>query len=443
MTRNVLAVLYQYPPDNCVGAQSSAQICRYLPDHGWNVSVLTVRRPNSDSDPNVIRTRAIPHVLDIYKKLKPRRTNVAKSNDTNSGQDAITLRRRILTLLEIPDTYTGWILPAVCSGLAAIRKRNIDVVFSSGPWWTNHLVAMVLSRVTGLPWIAHFRDTWAQGFFVKPTTPLSLRIERALEKAVVRNATAVVSVTSAQTEMLRSAYCDLPVEKFATISNGYDEREWCDVTAERCEEFTVTYAGNFYHGRSPYPLFKAVRALLDRHRIAVRIELLGVCDTAEGKPVIDVAREYGIAEYVSMPGVLDRQEAIRRMKAASVLLLLVDEQNYSIPGKTYEYLRAGRPILALTTGGAVVDVLKSTGGSWTIDPSDIAGIEAALLQAYAASANGSDARVPNPAVVRTFDRRVLTGDLAQIFAAAAAQMRASTALTMRPAARPSHSSGTR
>ncbi len=431
-TRRVLAILYQFPPLRAVGARSCAQICRYLPAYGWDVTVLTVqKRYISDvereiSNPfegAVIRTGLIPHPLDLYQRF---RTNNSVSKGelrppiVSSDAPQRGGLRRLVPLLHIPDPYTGWIPPAVISGLAAIRRKKIECLFSSGPWWTNHLVALILARLTGLPWVAHFRDSWAQGHWVKPTTPLSIRIEKALERSVVRRARAVVCVTAMQSAMLRDANPDVPRSKFMTIPNGYDDAEWIDgpvATIPSDQKFVITYAGNLYHGRSPYPLFRALHSLIESKQIAreqIRVELLGVCDVADGSKVSDVAAAHGLSDCVSIPGVLEKSEAIRRMQRSNLLLLLVHEQNYSIPAKTSEYLSAGRPILALTTRGAVVDLLRQTGGAWIVNPADTDGIKQAVTEAFSAWKRGVDARLPDLDVVKSYDRRLLTRRFAEV-----------------------------
>jgi glycosyltransferase involved in cell wall biosynthesis len=449
----VLAILHQFPPDRAVGAQSCAQICRYLPTFGWDVTVLTVRedyfapedRAAADGfSGTVVRTRVMPHPFEWYRWLKSRafqHTSATQQPATSPiPVDRGGLRRSLRALLEVPDPYTGWMPPAIFRGLHVIRKQRVDCLFSSGPWWTNHLVAWSLAQATGLPWVAHFRDSWAQGHWVKSVTPFSVRIEKALERMVIRKAQAVVSVTDMQTEMLRGANPDLPQSKFTTIPNGYDDAEWAPAAARpHNKKFVITYAGNFYHGRSPYSLFRALRCLIDGGRIQngdIDIELLGMCDVAEGSGVMETATALGVASCVSMPGVLPKMEAIRRMQSSDLLLLLVDEQNYSIPAKTYEYLRAGRPILALTTGGAVVDLLRQTGGAWVVDPADIAGIQSAVMEAYSAWKHGTDARLPDADVVRSYDRRLLSGRIADVLntvSRSSSQMRARITSTMRSA----------
>ena len=105
----------------------------------------------------------------------------------------------MLSLLGVPDVYTGWIPPAVISGMRVIRRYDVEHLFSSGPCWTSHLVGLALAWLSGLPWTAHFRDPWTgprtemQRF--KPVSALSAWMEAALERMVVRRADIVVCVT--------------------------------------------------------------------------------------------------------------------------------------------------------------------------------------------------------------------------------------------------------
>lgn len=434
--RRVLSIMCQFPPSSEVGAQSCAQICRYLADYEWDPVVLTVQERyiarvdhTQTFRGTVIRTPVIPHPLSLYKRMiaffRARGISPASTKSSDQLREPAGLRRWMLSMLELPDLRTGWILPALISGLAAVRRYEVRCLFSSGPWWTNHLVGLALAELTGLPWVAHFRDLWAQGHWLKPTTDLSIRLERALERRVIRKARAVICVTEMQTAMLREANPDLPPSKFITIPNGYDDAEWSALSEKKeasragRNRFVITYAGSLYHGRSPYPLFRALRSLIDSGEILrehVRVDLLGFCDLAEDLRVSDVVFKYGINDIVAINGLTSRPEALRCLTESALLLLLVDDQSYSIPAKTYEYLRAGRPILALTSdGGAVAELLNETGGAWVVNSADETAIKAAVMDAYHSWTRGTDSRLPDPQVVRRFDRRTLARRFGKVF----------------------------
>jgi hypothetical protein len=433
-------VTYDFPPSRVMGAQACAQLARHLPLYGWAPIVLTVReRHIEDRDlvtkpaplGAVIRTGVLPHPLAIYRQLKTRLSRRAQSRHGGEGSRAKTgnLRRWVLSLLWMPDPYAGWIPPAVVAGLGAIRTHRVDHILSSAPHSTNHLVGLALARLTGLPWTAHFRDPWiypwAQWQHAKPISALSARMDTALERMVVRRADAVVCVTDAHTNWLRERYPDVPAGKFVTIPNGFDGAEWealgSDADASHPmshDTFVICYAGSLYNLRSPRPLFRALSSLIHAGEVArerIRVDLLGRCDAADGASVSEMAAAWGLAGRVNITGPLGRAEALRRVAHSDLLLLLAEELIYQIPGKTYEYLRAGRPILALTSEGAVADLLRRTGGAWVVDPADEAGVTAAVREAYRLWKDGADGPQPDRDVVAGFDRRVLAGRLAEVF----------------------------
>jgi glycosyltransferase involved in cell wall biosynthesis len=225
--------------------------------------------------------------------------------------------------------------------------------------------------------------------------------------------------------LFRKVYPELPAGKFATVPNGFDEAEWGDVGVptvargvSQPNSFVVRYTGSFYQNRNPLPLFRALRALLDSGEIDRKhftIDLVGWCDVAEDRRVREMAEECRVADCVTFTGPLSRAETLRRITQADLLLLLAEAQPYQIPGKTYEYLRAGRPILALTSDGALSDLLRNTGGAWVVNPGDHAGIVGAVQEAYGRWKKGQAGPGADRAMVNTFDRRLLAGRLAKLF----------------------------
>jgi glycosyltransferase involved in cell wall biosynthesis len=184
------------------------------------------------------------------------------------------------------------------------------------------------------------------------------------------------------------------------------------------DRFTITYTGTFYQERSPYPIFRALRGLVDRGDVdlaRIKIDLIGWCETAEGRSVKKMAEEYGLSGCVNIVGPLGRILSLRRLVQSDLLLLLAEGLTLQIPGKTYEYLRAGRPILALTSGGALADLLRKAGGAWVVDPVNDNAVLGALREAYHGWNDGAVAPEPDRAVVADFDRRQLAGRFAELF----------------------------
>lgn len=435
----VLIITYDFPPSLEIGGHTCAQIARHLPRYGWKPLVLTVKTRYIDAfdaasegtnSALTVRTGMIPHPFVIYRSVKSKFRRQAGRNEQGIASNGMTgaFRRWAVSLLGLPDPYTGWIIPAVISGMAVIRKHQVVHILSSGPRWTNHLVGLALARLTGLPWTALFQDPlkyWTPLELERPPRDLPDRVVRGLERAVVKRANVVVCVTEPHTALLRQAYPKLLATKFITIPHGYDDAEWDNVTGKssqcirgRNDNFIITYSGTLYMKRNPLPVFRALRALADSGDISldqIRVDFIGNCNLAEGKPVTDMAKECGIGECVHITGLLSRQETLIRVIQSDLLLLFAEDLTQQIPGKTYEYLRAGRPILALTSRGALVDLLGQTGGAWVIDPKDGGRIAAALREAYRFWLDGLPGPAPDPAVVKGFDRRVLVGRFAEAF----------------------------
>jgi glycosyltransferase involved in cell wall biosynthesis len=433
--RRVLVVTADFPPSLEVGAHTVWQLIRHLPCHGWEPIVLTTHERYAYSveggvhyafPGRVIRTAMLPHPLELWAAVRRSCSRIAP-NEVHGLHEGRTvavgrLKRWVLSLLKIPDAHTGWLPIAVPAGIAAVCRHRVEHIVSSAPHWTNHLIGLCIALVTRRPWTAHFRDPWMGVSFWKPVSTLSLAIESALEALVVKRATNVVCVTEMHRRMLLERYPRQPPSKFSVVTNGFDEDEWGPPPPGRSRRpaestrFVIAYVGSVYHGRTPFPVLRALRTLADAGAVdpaRVRMDLIGWCDVAEGRHVADVVRELRLQEVVDLVGPVPRRYALARMSAAD-LLLLIEDTPYQIPAKTYEYLRAGRPILAMAGPGAIGELLRDVPGAVVVDRDDSAGIAKALQAEFARWRDGVDSPSPGPDFVGKFDRRRLAGQLADV-----------------------------
>lgn len=432
-TRRVLFITFHFPPCVDVGAYTCAQIARHLPRYAWEPVVLTAAEryyPVLDHritpTAEVIRTSLIPHPLRIYRGLKSELVASTgwPASVEKSPEEKDPIRRSVVELLSTPDIYTGWILPALFSAVRAVRRLGISHVVSSGPCWTNHVLGLIVAQVTGRPWTAHFRDPWVdQSQTALDQSQTARRVESGLEKAVVTRAQSVICVTEQHSGAMRDRYPQLPAEKFVTIPNGYDETEWVELDYERPEpvtsdKFVISYTGRLYSNRNPDPVFRAMRRLIDQGLLdikRVRIDFIGWYEPEQQAKMRVTASHFGLDHCLHIEGPFSKVETFRRMRRSDLLLLFAEGLSMQIPAKTYEYLRVGRPILALTSrDGATSDLLSKTGGAWVVDPGDDTAIGNALSEAYNAWGRRENPRSPDPAAVSEFDRARLTGLFAAI-----------------------------
>jgi glycosyltransferase involved in cell wall biosynthesis len=453
LAKHVLFISYVFPPSIEMGARTCAQIARYLPLYGWKPVVLTIDESyiekrylkesptaaNEEPFDLVIRTKPLPHAFDLYRWIRSTFSTrlerpLTEATGHSTGKHETTpkqksgLRLWLLSLLSIPDMYTGWLIPAVLAGWRGIRRTKAEAIFSSGPYWTNHLIAYCLMRLTGLPWVVHYRDPWVVGYFQGAfTTKLEFRIGSWLERMTVERSASVVCVTEEHCEILRTSYPQVPADKFVAIPNGFDGAEWMELDKQIAtdaqsqstvrDKFVITYAGKLYINRSPMPVFRALRTLIDRGEIApdrVRVDLIGWCETSEGRSIADLITETGLDGCVNLVGLLKHDETLQRLAQSDLLLLLAEALTMQVPGKTFEYLKSGRPTLALTSKGAVANLIRQTCGGWAIDPADDEGVLNVVRQCYRDWSAGRAPRAPDPTIVASYDRRVTTAKLGEL-----------------------------
>jgi len=235
----------------------------------------------------------------------------------------------------------------------------------------------------------------------------------------------VVATTNRLRDKLAGRYPEEPGRKFVAIPNGYDEADFALAgPAERGTrtEFLVVHAGNTNAAfRDPRPLFEAIRQLGDARLIdpaRLRLRFLGggpFGDSAEMRQAIEKTKLAGRVEFLPR---VSYAVTLSELNNADLLLLLQASRDTAdlVPAKLFEYLRAGRPVLALAGEGATAEVLKEVGGGWVVDPADEAGLREAIRSAYEAWTGGSlRARTANPAVLPKFTRERLTTQLVAEF----------------------------
>ena len=418
MKRNILLITYHYPPSTAVGGLRLANFARYLPAHGWQPSVLTIKdRYLGQLDPErllgleharIYKTAKMPTVSDLYLRLKnmlalrsPRdvqgtrqQLNRPASKDLKHAAGETLqerLKRYLFSLiLCLPDGERNWITPAVARGLGIIRRKRIDCILTSCPPYSVHLIGLLLKLITGVHWIADFRDPWITGSKKRLyyTSRLSMRIEGWLEKIVLRRADRVLANTGLLLQMLQQAHADVGPSKFIQIPNGFDMQKFAAYRhLRKYKSFTVAYTGSLYFGRSPEPVLWALQALIVAGRLsreAVCVKLVGHCGQINGRPTAEVVRHYGLEGIVEVSPPVPYRKAMEIIARSHVALLLAPDQPFQIPAKAYDYLGTGTPILALAGPGATADMVRETRAGGVFAPGDLEGIRdfiaAALIQ---------------------------------------------------------------
>jgi len=406
----VLIVAYHFPPlRGSSGIQRTLRFCQYLPKFGWQPMVLTV-------DP-----RAYESVSeDLAADVDPG-TPVVRAFALDAARH-LALRGAYPAFLATPDRWSSWLVAGVIAGLRLVRRHKPRVIFSTYPIATAHLIGLWLHRLTGLPWVADFRDPMAQDEYPADAR-LRARLHR-LDAKVVRHATRALFTTPGAIAECRARYPDLPAERWALIENGYDEEAFAGLApvAAPAQRFVLLHSGIVYTSeRDPSAFIAALGALKRTGAISAASLEVRFRASANDALLRALSQQHDVADVVSLEPPLPYRAALGEMMSVDALLLLQAANcNSQIPAKVYEYLRAGRPVFSLTDERGDTAGLLNRAGLGVQAPLDAQARIAEALQRFVADVRARRASVADPAYVRSCSRFERSRELASVLDAAMA-----------------------
>lgn len=384
--KRVLLISYVFPPEPSPGALRPSYLARYLPQFGWEATVLTHSAGVPPFSADVVRTEDVA----LWFSRLPYRL-----------QDAIL----------VPDTTVRWVPRALETGTELLKTRTFDAILGTALPASVHVVGAALARRSGLPWIADYRDPWTPSSYVR-RGPLRGAFEHRLERKLLAGASAITTISEPIAQHLRRVHAGKDV---SVIPNGHDPAEWDTVPAHTPQRFDLVYTGSMYDGkRSPELLFRA----LDRLRAegsetgrAARVHFYG---PSSGN-VTGAATQRGLGLAVRVHGVVSRGDAMRAQRSAAALLIFLNTDpatSHELGSKILEYAGARRPILAFGPRDSTVRAfIERHGLGWFASNEDEA--VGAVQSAYAHFLKGSpdlenDTRALPSAVdvAREFARRL-------------------------------------
>jgi len=394
--RKLLILTYHFPPAAGSGTFRMLGFAEHLPQFGWNgVVVAPPRLPWEPLDEALLER--LPPETAVYRIPFPEGV----------------LWKPMLKLFH----ERIWLPFAAAACYRAIRRHHPHAVLTSGPPHSIHLLGRHLRRSTSLPWVADFRDPWLAGYGSPPSG--HARWERRAEPSVMRQADAIVANTPGACGLLCQAYPQYAV-KMTSITNGYDPDvfEVNAVPPLSGSTIEIVHTGTIYANRSPGPFLDAIRQLelAPLAGKAFRVRFIGDFLDEQKKKAIQDNVHGGVNTSVSLEEQMPYRDAIRATVQADLLLLLdTPGRRAGVPAKLYEYIGAGRPILALAEpGGDVGWVLQQSGLPYRIAPPlDPEAIRRALTELLLDPATARNGRTPRPAHSR-FTRRHLAGELAAL-----------------------------
>jgi len=429
--KTVLVIAYHFPPGGGPGVQRVLKHVTYLREAGWQPIVLTVENgdfPARDesllskipSDVQVVRV-PILEPYHLYRRFMGNKSSAIDVNVNKASSEQRGWKERITNWIRatlfIPDARVGWLLTAVKKGLEMANEHNVDAIYSSSPPYTCALIARAIHRRTGIPWVAGFRDPWTEFLTTPDRWFLPAYIDRSLERSVFMEADLVECAWTGIIDDAVRKYPTLDRRKFRHVPNGFDASDFPSVTYTRNDRFTVTYTGSMYGRRTPKSFLDALDLLASRGRVSpdeVHLRFVG----RFGDEVHAMFTSSPFAPSIDVVGYVPHSESIGYVMSSEASLLIVDDAKESadiVPGKVYEYLGVGRPIIALAPhGSAIATLIDETAAGASASQDNIEGIAEIIGTFFDRWEKGEQITKPDITTIAQYERRIAAHTLANM-----------------------------
>ena len=454
--KRVLIISYYWPPTGGSGVQRWVKFAKYLPSEGWQPVIYTPENPEQlavdeslaaevPAEAEIIKTH-ITEPYELYKKFLKKSGHskeavevnpVNAQNKTFAQKAAMWVRGNFFR----PDPRCLWIRPSVKFLKKYLKEHPVDLIVSTGPPQSMHIIGMKLARETGLPWIADFRDPWTKIFYFKhlSMTRATERWHRRMEKRVLDEASVVVAVSP----LVQQEFQNMTQTPVELITNGFDECDFEQGAPDQSglshpdpdqatnidpdqksrlaaggpdKDFVITHTGLFAADGNPTTLWKVLAAKCtkdEEFRKHLRIRFVGKTDDA----ILEAVREEGLDGHLTDMGYQPHAVAIREQRTASLLILpLRKEPEYRavLPGKLFEYLASWRPVLGIgQPDGAMSMILNTTKTGVVLNWEDEASITRFIDLCWKNHLKGE--LTVDDADISQFTRRNLTHRMAELF----------------------------
>lgn len=423
--RRVLVLAYYFPPLGLSGVQRTFKFVKYLPEHGWKPTVITVE-PRSyfahdesllqeldGRDVEIIRTPS----RDPFALLAARGIPIRLPSSRRHR-----LLGRASQAIFIPDNKIGWKRHALARAREVLDRGDIDLIYATAPPYTAFLIGEKLKQTyPHIPLVLDYRDAWLHNPLHFYPTPIHRLRHRALEQRCLRAANRIITINRRIKELLLTEYTMLGHGDIDIVPQGYDAADFPDLQPPKDGPLILTHTGTFYHNRTPRYLLQALASLRARSaRIAkdIRLRFVG----AEREEDRLLARQLGVEDQVEFLGYRPHAESVRLLLESHALFMMIGSgpgEDMMSTGKLYEYLGSRRPILAAVPDGVARQALLKSEAAFVVPPEDPIALAQeldrllTLHRTHALPVGEADH-------ARQYERGALTGQLTRIFESAIA-----------------------
>ncbi len=421
--KRALIITYYWPPAGGPGVQRWLKFVKYFREFGVEPIVYAPENPNYPLVDEKFASE-IPSDIEVLKqpinepyrfaKLFSKKKTKQMSSGIISKKEISAVEKLMLYIrgnFFIPDARVGWVKPSVKFLSKYIAENPVDVVITTGPPHSLHLIGMQLQKDLNVKWITDFRDPWTTIHYHKSLrlNKASERKHKALEASVLKSAD-IITVTSPTTKKEFEMIAETPIE---VITNGYDISEKIDFKMD--SKFSISHIGSLLSERNPEILWK-VLAEICKEDTSFKNDLQLKFAGAVSAEVKQSLENFQLMENCEFLGYVSHSEALK-MQHQSQVLLLVEinsaETRAIIPGKLFEYLAAKRPIIALGPKESDIEgIINETKSGKFFSYWDDDELKTEILQLYKDFKNG-ELKIASEGIEK-YSRKELTRQMASL-----------------------------
>ncbi len=413
--KNVLIIVYYFPPMGGSGVQRPLKFVKYLRQYGWNPIVLC-------PEPGAYHT--FDESLD--KELQTLDVEVIRVKGGTPLHTAGSKRRvklpafienglrKISTFFWLPDNKKAWIKQAETKALELIKEKDIEAIFATAAPYSNLILAANLKDKTNVPVVMDLRDEWLESHLIKYPTKWHKRKMHAIESQTLQKADVITVINEAYKQSFGRRY---PNKDIIVLKQGYDSDDFKEIDQKAVEKDKIIflYSGLFYGDRNPGVFLESIAQLVkERPELKNKIKLH--FQGGLNKDTQKLIRELQLGGLLVDYGYVNHKNAVKNIAKADVLWLIVGHKKnaeFVTVGKMFEYIGSKKPILALTPIGATTNLLEKYGAYYHAEPYDKNGVTEAL-KLIIEDFEYNKLPIPNEEFIKKYDRRYITGKLVDI-----------------------------
>jgi glycosyltransferase involved in cell wall biosynthesis len=396
--KKVLIITYYWPPSGGGGVQRWVKMTKYLPEFGWEPIIFTPENPDFSLRDESLLQDVSPELevlkFPIWEPYQLFNKLTGGKNQSNVKQGLVLEKSRKSWIdrlsiwlrgnLFLPDPRVFWVRPSVRFLTPFIQDRQIDLIITTGPPHSMHLIGKALKKKTGVKWLADFRDPWSDWDLMDKlgSTSWAKSLQRKMEKKVFEQADGILTVGYRLEKRLK----EIGAKNTYVVHNGFDEEDFAATPPPPPAKFILSHTGLLNEMRDPQVLWQVLEDLCRESEEFASLVEIHLAGTVSESISSRLAAHPVLGAKLHLKGYLSHTQVLEQYGQSAVLLLILnhtDNAAWIVAGKLFEYLAAQRPILMLGPQQSdAADILRDTQSGKVAEFEDYATLKAHLFQLF-------------------------------------------------------------